>query len=63
MIQTTTIRAELSQPNIPAVIYAKQHDADTRVVEVALYDNGAAYTVSGTVVGIVSIAKPDGTGC
>lgn len=63
MIQTTTIKIDISRPNIPAVVYAKQHDADTRVIEVSLYDNGVAYNPPYESSGIVNIAKPDGTGC
>lgn len=63
MTQTTTINVDISKPNIPVVIYAKQHDIDTRKVEVSLYDNGSEYTVPASVSGQVNVGKPDGTGC
>lgn len=63
MTQTTTINVDISKPNIPTAIYAKQHDIDTRKVEVSLYDSGNEYTVPASVSGQVNIAKPDGTGC
>ena len=63
MTQTTTIIIDIAKPNIPAVIYAKQHDKDTRKVEASLYNNGQEYTIPASTSGQVNIAKPDGTGC
>ena len=63
MTQTTTIKIDIAKPNIPVVIYAKQHDKDTRKVEASLYNNGQAYTIPASASGQVNIAKPDGTGC
>ena len=63
MTQTTTIGINLSQPNAPISIYAKQHDKDTRKVEASLYAGGQPYNIPGSVSGQVNIAKPDGTGC
>ena len=63
MTQTTTINVDISKPNVPIAVYAKQHDIDTRKVEVSLYDNGSEYIVPSGVSGQVNVGKPDGTGC
>lgn len=60
MTQTTYINVELSQPNVPVVVYAKQSDSDTRIIKATMYNNGTAYVPPDTAAGVVSIGKPDG---
>lgn len=63
MKQVTNLMIELSRPNVPVVVYAKQSDENTRVVKAALYDNSYTYAPPDLTAGIVNVQKPDGRVC
>lgn len=61
MIITTKIRTDLVHPSVPVTVYAVQGDQNTRILELALYANGAAWPVPDDATFAVRYRKPDGT--
>lgn len=55
-----TISIDFATPGVPPIVYAKQYDANMRVVAVNLYDSGAAYTVPSGYGVNIRLDKQDG---
>lgn len=56
-----TLSIDLRNQGFPQRIRATQADANTRVVEVSLYDGGAVWPIPDGVAAAVGYRKPDGT--
>ena len=61
MTITVELSIDLRNQGFPQRIRATQADANTRVVEVSLYDGGVAWPVPDGVAAAVGYRKPDGT--
>ena len=57
----TKIEVDLSGACTPAVVYAKQGDANARRVDIGLLDHGTLYAITDGVTARVWVKKPDGT--
>ena len=62
MQQITNITLYADRPN-NVTVYAKQDDADTRVVVATLFDGSSPLDTSDVETGSVKIRRPSGTGC
>ena len=56
-----TLSIDLRNQGFPQRIRATQADANTRIVEVSLYDGGVEWTIPNGVAAAVGYRKPDGT--
>lgn len=56
-----TLRMDLARCGCRPVVAAVQGEANTRVLEVSLYDNGVAWEIPAEAVVDVAYQKPDGT--
>lgn len=64
MITTQTISLDLQKQTYGAVaLWAKQGDADTRQIRVAMLENSMPYTIPDGVRAYFRCLKPDGTSC
>ena len=61
MTITVELSIDLRNQGFPQLIRATQADANTRIVEVSLYDGGVAWPVPDGVAAAVGYRKPDGT--
>lgn len=61
MTITVELNIDLRNQGFPQRIRATQADANTRIVEVSLYDGGVAWPVPDGVAAAVGYRKPDGT--
>lgn len=57
----STLNIDLCDPQFPKRIAVMQADANTRIVEIHLFHDGAAWTVPGGVKAALGYRKPDGT--
>ncbi len=57
----STLNIDLCDPQFPKRITVMQADANTRIVEIHLFYNGASWTVPGGVKAALGYRKPDGT--
>ena len=61
MIISTRISADLQTPGYPPLVHAVQGEQYSRLLKMALYDGGVAWTVPGGVFVAMRYSKPDGT--
>ena len=57
----STLNMDLCDPQFPKRITVMQADANTRIVEIHLFHDGAAWTIPGGVKAALGYHKPDGT--
>lgn len=57
----STLNIDLCDPRFPKRITVMQADANTRIVEIHLFHNGASWTIPGGVNAALGYRKPDGT--
>lgn len=55
------ITLDLNAKSAPPIIYAKQGDADTRILEVHIMEDGNEYQPDSGVLAMYRVLKPDGT--
>ena len=61
MIVTQSLEMHLDRPDPNLRIYGVRGDSYTREVQVALYENGAAWTLPKGLAVLIRYGKPDGT--
>lgn len=61
MEYTQKITLDLNAKSAPPIIYAKQGDADTRILEVHIMEDGNEYQPDSGVLAMYRVLKPDGT--
>lgn len=62
MITTTKLKMDIAAPNLPAHIWAKQGDANSRWAELELYENGIPWTIPSSAAAVIRYQSLPGGG-